>query len=299
MEKGIAYFIRRKCQVIALRLTSPEFMSKIYFKIVLKKKLNLENPETFNEKLQWLKLYEWPNNPIAIQNGDKYEVRKYLEEKGMGEYLNDLIGVWDDVEDINWDELPQQFAMKCTHGCGYNIICDSKQDLDIKKTKKLLKRWMKEDFGKFNVELHYSKMKPRIICEKYLGGNMVDYKFFCFGGKASFMYIAQGFGKGEDEKITFFDENGKKADFRRTDYPAFEEAQLPKQYEKMKELSEKLSQDVPFVRVDWFEAEGKIYFGELTYTPCGGLMKLSPESYDKEIGKKLDISNLIDKKKDN
>ncbi|MBQ4528075.1 MAG: glycosyl transferase [Clostridia bacterium] len=289
MGKGLVYKIRRKCQVAALKLTSPEFMSKIYFKAVLGKKLNLKNPQTFNEKLQWLKLYEWPNNPIAVQCGDKFTVREYVEQKGMGEYLNDLIGVWENVDDIDWDSLPNQFAMKCTHGCAYNIICDDKSKLDIEKTKKTLKQWMKEDFGKFNVELHYSKMKPRIICEKFLGGNMVDYKFFCFKGKSEFMYIAQGFGKGDNEQITFFDKAGKKAPFGRSDYPVYEDATLPESYEKMKALSEELAKDLPFVRVDWFEVDGKIYFGELTFTPCGGLMKITPDEYDGIWGKLIDL----------
>ena len=280
MGKGFIYNLRRKCQVIAFNLTSPEFMSKIYFRIVLGRKLNLKNPKTFNEKIQWLKLYEWPNNPIAIQCGDKYEVRGYIENMGMGDYLNDLIGVWENVDDINWDELPNQFAIKCTHGCAYNIICPDKSKLNIDEAKKKLRRWMKEDFGKFNAEIHYSKMKPRIICEKFLGGNIVDYKFFCFGGESKFMYIAQGFGTGENEVITFFDENGEKAPFGRSDYPVFNEAKLPERYEEMKVLSEKLAADLPFVRVDWFEVDGKIYFGELTFTPCGGMMKITPYEYE-------------------
>ena len=289
MGKGIVYKIRRKCQVAALKLTSPEFMSKVYFKVVLGKKLNLKNPKTFNEKLQWLKLYEWPKNDKAIRCGDKYTVRGYIEEMGMGEYLNDLIGVWENADDINWDELPEQFALKCTHGCAYNIICDSKKELDIEDAKRKLRAWMKEDFGKFNVEPHYSKMKPRIICEKYLGGNIVDYKFFCFGGKSKFMYIAQGFGHGENECITFFDENGKKASYARSDYPIYEDAKLPKRYEEMKRLSEELAKDVPFVRVDWFEVGGKIYFGELTFTPCGGLMKITPDEYDEIWGSWINL----------
>lgn len=169
-DRGVFYKIRRWGQVKAYRFATPEFMSRLYFRIVLGYKLNLRNPRTFNEKMQWLKLYKWPDDPIAVQCADKYAVRKYIEEHRCGQYLVDLIGVWEDVDDIDWDKLPEQFAMKCTHGCGYNIICDSKKELDMKKTIRCLKKWMKEDFGRYNVEPHYSKIKPRIICEKFLGG---------------------------------------------------------------------------------------------------------------------------------
>ena len=237
-DRGFLYKIRRWGQVKAYQLTSPEFMSRLYFRVLLGYKLNLKDPKTFNEKTQWLKLYEWPKNPVAIQCGDKYTVRKYIEGHGCGQYLVDLIGVWERVEDIEWDKLPEQFAMKCTHGCGYNIICDSKKELDIAGCEKKLRKWMKEDFGKFNAEPHYSKMKPRIICEKYLGGDIVDYKFYVFNGKVQFMYIAQGFGKGINERITFFDADGRVAPFQRTDYAIHRQARLPEGFAQMKRESE-------------------------------------------------------------
>ena len=296
-KNGIIRRIRRQLQVYAYDLTTPEMVSKFYFRYLLKYPLNLKNPQTFNEKLQWLKLYEWPENPIAIQCGDKYTVRAYLEEKGLDSYLNDLIGHWEKVEDIDWDSLPNQFAMKVSNACGENIICEDKSRLDIEEAKKKLNMWIKRDFGKFNAEPHYSKMKPHIICEKFLGGDMVDYKFFCFGGKMKFMYIAQGFGHHINERITFFDENGNKAPYRRTDYPIYQEAVAPDFFEEMSILSEKLSEGLPFLRVDWFEHDGKIYFGEMTFTPCGGLMKIDPIEYDKIWGSWIDISGLIQKRK--
>ena len=230
MSKGTFYNLRRKLQVLAYNLTSPEFVSKIYFRLLLKYPLNLKNPQTFNEKIQWLKLYEWPHNPLAIECADKYRVRHYLERKGMGQYLNELLGVWENANDIDFDTLPQQFVLKCNHGCGYNIICKDKSKLDISATRKQLNTWLKEDFGKFNAEPHYSKMKPRIICEEFLDGGetLIDYKFYCFHGKVEFMYIAYGFdGNGLQEQIAFFDANGNKAPYRRTDYPIYQQAQKP------------------------------------------------------------------------
>lgn len=289
MGKSIFYNIRRKCQLIAADILSKETMSKLYFKIVLGEKLNLDNPQTFNEKVQWLKLYEWPNNALAVKCADKYAVREYVKQCGYEELLNDLYGVWDNADDIDWAKLPDQFVLKCNHGCGYNIICPDKSKLDEKATKKQLNKWLKEDFGKFNIEPHYSKIKPKVICEKFLGGNMIDYKFYFFDGEYQFMYIAQGFGEGINESVSFFDKDGKKAAFRRTDYPEFSNAELPQQYENMLKISQKFADDFPFVRVDLFENNGKIYFSELTFTPCGGMMKISPKEYDLAIGKKLNI----------
>lgn len=288
-NRGFLYTVRRKLQVLAYDLTSPAFMSKVYFRIVLKSSLNLKTPKTFNEKLQWLKLNNWPNNPLVIKCGDKYAVREYVKKKGLDKYLNTLINVWENVDEINWDMLPQEFAIKCTHGCGYNIICENKDALDIVVAKKQLSKWMNEDFGKFNAEPHYSKMSPRIICEKYLGGDIIDYKFFCFNGEAKFMYIAKGFGNGNSERMAFFDENGEKAEYQRPGYAIYTDAKIPKGYAEMKVISEILAADFPFVRVDWYEAEGVIYFGELTFTPGGGLMEVSPRKYDKIWGNMLNI----------
>lgn len=289
-NKKIIYKIRRKIQVFTYNITSPEFVSKLYFRILLKYKLNLKKPKTFNEKLQWLKLYEWPNNELAIKCSDKYRVREYIKEKNMEKYLNDLYGVWDNADDIDFSQLPQQFVLKCNHGCGYNIICDDVNKIDIKVTKKLLNNWLKEKFGKFNAEPHYDKIEPKIICEKFLGGNITDYKFFCFNGKVEFMYIASGFGNGIEEQISFFDKNGNKAPYKRLDYPVKNDAELPNDFNEMKKLSEELSEDFPFVRVDWFEENGRIYFGELTFTPCGGLMKIEPLEYDLKWGELININ---------
>lgn len=288
-KHGSSYSLRRKIQAILYTVTSPVFMSKVYFKKVMGYELDLDNPRTFNEKLQWLKLYEWPNNRLAIKCADKYRVREYVEEKGLGDTLNSLIGVWDNANDIDFDKLPNQFALKCNHGCGYNIIVDDKSKINIDKTREQLKKWLKEDFGKFNAEPHYSKIKPKIICEKYLGGNMTDYKFFCLNGKVEFMYIASGFGEGIDEKMTYLDKEGKPVPFRRTSYKAKEDVVLPKNFNEMKKMSEKLAKDFKFVRVDWYEVRGKIYFGELTFTPSGCMMKIEPKSYDRSLGDKLVI----------
>lgn len=263
----------------------------------MKYKLNLNNPKTFNEKIQWLKLYEWPINDLAILCSDKYAVREYLEKNNLSEYENELIGVYDNPNQIDWGNLPNKFVIKCTHGCAYNIICPDKSKFDSDKAKKLLKKWMKEDFGKFNAEVHYSRIKPRIICEKYLGENLEDYKFFCFNGKFKLLYIAiDSESETNREREAFYDENGNLLPLLNADYGLYEEAKLPDNFKELIKISEQLAKPFPFVRVDWYIKDGKVTFGELTFTPSGGMMRFNPPSYDAVYGDMIDISSLMEKK---
>ena len=297
MKRSIIYKIRRKLQILFFNCFSHERVSKTYFKIVMKYKLNLKDPKTFNEKIQWLKLYEWPINDLAIKCSDKYLVREYLEENGLQAYENKLLGVYDNAKDIDWSKLPDKFVLKCNHGCAYNIICTDKNKLDKKKAVKTLNKWLKEDFGKFNAEIHYSRIKPKIICEEYLGDNLEDYKFFCFNGKFKLLYIAvDSESEINKEREAFFDENGNLLDLLNSDYGFYKEAKLPNNFAELAKISEQLSKPFPFVRVDWYIKNGKVTFGELTFTPSGGMMKLSPIEYDTKLGDYLDIEYLKRKK---
>ena len=281
-------------QVLAQRVFSYEMMTKLYYYVIFKRKINLKNPKYFNEKLHWLKLNYFPYNKDVIRATDKYEVRNYLKEKGMGSYLNELYGVWDSWEEVKWKELPQSFALKCTHGARNNIIVDDKTKFNQVEVGKQMTKWLNEDFSLYNAEAHYSKIKPRIICEKYLQGNMVDYKFFCFHGEPKFFYIASGFGDGENEKMSFFNLNGTRAPFTRPYYKELsdDEIVIPENLDEMIEISKKLSRDFPFVRVDLFSLKGKIYFSELTFTPSGGLMKMEPIETHEVWGNYLNLNNL-------
>ena len=289
-KESIFHRIRRKFQAILFRITSARFVSKLYYRLFMKKKLNLKNPVGFNEKIQWLKLYEYPFDDLVVKCTDKYDVREYIESKGLGSILNNLYFVCDKESDVDWNSLPNQFALKCTHGCGYNIICDDKEKIDLKKARKRVKRWMKEKFGEFFAEIHYNRLKPKIICEKFLGGDIVDYKFYCFGGVPKFLYMSKGLGNYEDAKIAFYNIDKSSADFGRTDFAKFDDASFPDQYEHMLEIARILAKDFLFVRVDLYEFEGKVYFGELTFTPAGGLMKFEPEEYEQYFGSLLDIT---------
>lgn len=294
-ENNILYQLRRKLQILGLRFTSYEFMSKIYYYMFFKRRLNLEEPKFFNEKIRWLALNYYPYNETVVRCTDKYEVRKYIEKKGLGHLLNDLIGVWDTWDEIDWKALPNQFALKCTHGARYNIICNNKADISEKDSEKKIKRWLKEDFSLFNAEKHYSKITPRVICEKYLGGNMVDYKFYCFHGEPKFFYVSTGFAHGDDKKVQmdYYNIDGTKAPFKRPDYSNFEnDSDLPDNLEEMIKISKILSEDFPFVRVDLFSLNGKIYFSELTFTPGSGLMVIEPTEYLKRWGNYINLESL-------
>ena len=287
MRNGFFKNLIRGLRAVAYDLLGAKAVSKIYYRIRVGGKLDLKNPKTLNQKIQWLKLYYYPHNELATKCTDKYLVREYIKEKGYGECLNELYGVYDDARDIEWDKLPDTFVIKCNHGCAYNIICTDKSKLDKKSAERSLNGWLKKDFGKYNAEPHYSKIKPKIVIEKYLG-TLTDYKFFCFNGKCRFYYVSKNMDTDHGE-MAFFDKNGL-APFQSEDYKRLENPVIPDRIDEMQSISESLSKDFPLVRVDWYLVEGKMYFGELTFTPSGGIMDIQPKEYDLKLGKDLDIS---------
>lgn len=292
MERdSFLYKARRKLQCLAYDCLPKKFLCKLYSWIVLKHSVNLSNPKTFNEKIQWLKLYEFPEDKLVIKCADKYRVREYVSSKGLAKLLVPLLGDWENAENIDWKRLPQKFALKCNHGCAYNVICSDKNKLSEKKTKEILNNWMKEDFGKFNVETHYSLIHPHIICEEYMGEKITDFKFFCFNGKPKYMYISKDLAHDREAQIGFFYLNGEKMPMHRDDYKDLLEAELPIFYEEMLLAAQILSEDFKFVRVDFILANGRFYFSELTFTPGGGMMSFNPCSYDLEWGNMIDIGN--------
>lgn len=294
MERdSFLYKARRSGQVLAHKILPDTLMSKIYFKIVLGRKLNLDNPETFNEKIQWCKLYYYPKSKKVVTCADKYAVRTYIKKKGYGESLTCLLGMWSRAEDIDWGKLPDRFVLKCNHGCAYNVIVPDKNELDRAATVQQLNKWLQEDFGAFNIELHYSQIKQRkIICEEFLGVNIMDYKFFCFNGEPKFIYVSNDLSHDRRAQIGFFNLDGSKMPLTRDDYKDISEIKLPSFFNEMKDMAQDLSKEFPFVRVDFFLANNRYYFAELTFTPGAGMMPFNPEKYDLEWGKMLDISEL-------
>lgn len=291
---SLIYKTRRKLQVLAHKIVSDEALSKFYYRIVMKEDLSFDDPKTFNEKIQWMKLYYFPYDPMVVKGADKYAVREYVEQKGLGHLLNDLLGVWEQVDQITWDSLPDKFVLKCNHGCAYNILCDDKASFNKTEAEMQLKQWLKEDFGAFNLELHYSRIKPRrIICEEYLGSMITDYKFFCFNGEPKFIYISEDLVHDRKARIGFYGIDRSKLPMVKASYADLNDAVFPEYFDSMVNDARTLASDFPFVRVDFFVMKERYYFSELTFTPGGGMNDFNPPEYDTIWGKELDISDVM------
>ncbi|HKM02140.1 MAG TPA: ATP-grasp fold amidoligase family protein [Sedimentibacter sp.] len=261
---------------------------KIVFRIKMGYKLDLNNPKTFNEKLQWLKLHD--RNPLYTTLVDKYEVRKYITETIGEEYLIPLLGVWEHFDDIDFDKLPNQFVLKCTHDSGGLIICTDKSKLNIKAAKKKINSCLKRNYYWAFREWPYKNVKPRIIAEKYMvdesGTELKDYKIMCFGGEPKCSFVCSERFKS-NLKVTIFDISWNRLPFTR-DYPASDnEIQKPLQYAKMLEFSKILSKEIRFLRVDFYEINNQVYMGELTFYPGSGLESFNPKEWDYKFGKKM------------
>jgi len=267
---------------------------KVRYQYYTGKKLNLENPVEFNEKIQWLKLYY--HVPLLTQLADKYAVREYVTKKIGKQYLNELLGVYDDVSAVNFDKLPSQFVLKGTHGSSTNLIVKDKSQLNVAKAKKELKRWMRHDqYRKVGYEWAYKNIKPQIICEAYLEGNkgegLIDYKFHCFNGIPKFVYFSVD--RDTYKSYYFYDMNLKKAAFSKKLKGSVEEKfDLPKNIEKMSKLAKILADVLPYVRVDFYSIKGEIIFGEMTFYPSDGRIDFYPDFYNKIIGDYLTLPEI-------
>ena len=222
---------------------------------------------------------------------DKYRIRDYLRIKGLEELLPQLYGVYQDAKEIDWGRLPEQFVIKCNHGSGYNIICSDKRELDTKAATRKLKKWKRENYWKKFGEIHYKLIKKVIIAEEFLGDDISTYKFYCFNGEPKFLYVSSNGEDGEKDKyVTYYYTNLKKAPFKLHSHEVKkDELRKPINYELMLQYASMLSKDFPFVRVDLYNIEGKVYISELTFFPTGGFMQLEPKGTDLEWGKWLKI----------
>ena len=260
---------------------------KIQYKNFIGKKLNLKFPETFNEKLQWLKLYD--RNPKYTQMVDKYEVRKYIVETIGEEYLIPLLGVYDSFDEIDFDSLPNQFVLKPNHTSGDIYICRDKSQIDLCDLKRQVNMWLKRKYYWVHREWPYKNIKPRIICEKYMvdesGMELKDYKFMCFNGEVKCSFVCLNRNSSTGLNVDFYDMDWKPMPFKRH-YPNSDTIiSKPKNFDKMVKFAEKLSKDIPFVRVDFYETNGQLYFGELTFYPGSGFEEFTPEKYDYLLGR--------------
>lgn len=249
-------------------------------------KLNLRNPRTFNEKLQWIKLYD--HNPHYTTLVDKYHVKQYVTERIGAEHVIPLLGAWDRVEDIEWDKLPNQFVVKCSHDCGGMVICKDKSKLDIPAAVEKLKHCFGQNYYYQGREWPYKNVPTKVFAEEYKEdeyGELRDYKFFCFDGEVKALFIASDRQKkGEEVKFDFFDADFNHLPFTQGHPNAPQQPSKPKGFEEMKELAAKLSKGIPEVRVDFYSVNGHIYFGEFTFFHFGGMVKFVPTEWDYTFG---------------
>lgn len=268
----------------ALRFIPDRAYIQIYYFSHFRHFANLKKPTTYNEKLNWLKLYD--RNPLYTKIVDKYEVKEYIAEKIGEEYVIPTLGVWDHFDDIDFDALPDQFVLKCTHDSEGLVICKDKSKLDLKAAKKKIEAALKLNFYYIGREWPYKNVKPRIIAEQYMedhvDGELRDYKFFCFDGEPKAMFVASDRAINAT-KFDYFDLEYNHLDIKQH-YPNAGKVRKPVTFEKMIEFSKVLSKGMPHVRVDFYEVDGKLYFGELTLYHFSGFMPFQPAKWDRIFG---------------
>lgn len=290
VKKTISFVARRGL----LDWLDDEHYLKLMYWVKFDKKLDLLNPRTFNEKLQWLKLYD--RSPEYTKMVDKYEVKKYVARVIGDEHIIPTIGVWNSFDKIDFSQLPDQFVLKCTHDSGGLVICKDKRTLDIETAKKKINSSLKINYYLHGREWPYKDVKPRIIAEKYMEDSpdskeLIDYKLMCFNGKVKCSFTCTSRYAKEGLKVTFYDTDWKKMPFERH-YPAEDVAQeKPKSYDEMVALAEKLADKIPFVRIDFYEIKGKPYFGEVTFFPGNGMEEFTPEEWDETLGSWIELPN--------
>lgn len=276
-----------------LKAISLESYVKLQYRFITGHKLNLQQPTRYTEKLQHLRLYEYPNNPLVCKCAGRVGAREYIKEKGYENLLIKSYGVFNSFDEIDFNKLPKSFVIKTTHSSQMNQIVWNKDELNIKKLKKKISKFLKINYGKKTGEMHYSNIVPQILVEELLienGTTPIEYKIHCFNGKAKYMYIVTG--RGNDIHYDNF-----YIEWTRFDGAQFNgwtssntEIKKPNNWNEMVSIAETLAKDFPFVRVDLYNVDGKIYFSELTYTPAKGTLKFDDDKVDFEIGKWLDIS---------
>ena len=283
-----------------ISIISPKVSVKILYRLCFKRNLNLKNPQTLNEKIQWLKLNLYNNDPLVKICADKYTVREYIKSKGCGSILNDIYGVYNNVNEIPWDKLPDKFVLKWNFCNGFNIICQDKKLLNITKVSKQLRVW-----GKSNKHLLYSefqyriKKERKIICEQFIEpteghSSLEDYKIYCFNGVAEYVMVCYGRESG-DPKFYYFDRNWTLMKFSVDALNISDDFCFPKPkgLDEMFYYANKISKPFPFVRADFYLQNGNVIFGELTFTPSGGFDTKRIYETDLHLGQKLILPNII------
>jgi hypothetical protein len=279
-----------------VKTLSPVAYVKYQYRYITHHKLNLKNPVRYTEKLQYLRLYVDPKDPQVIQCAGRVGAREYVKALGLESYLIPSLGVYDHFSEIDFAKLPTSFVMKCSHASGFNLIVKDKNTLDIPAAKKQFDRWLATDYGKKTMEPHYSSIKPQILIETYLGTPEhlpIEYKIHVYNGTARNLYVVTG--RSEDIRYTQYYIDWTPFDgsqfngWLKADQPI----QKPDNFPEMVKLAERLASPFPFCRVDLYDIAGKIYFGEMTFTPAKGTLIFDDDKADFEQGSWLDISKYL------
>ena len=273
-------------------LSDEEYL-RLKFRIVFGRELDLDNPKAFNEKLQWIKLYD--RKPIYTTMVDKYEVKKYVSTQIGEKYVIPTLGIWEKFDDIDFSILPKRFVLKCTHDSGGLVICRDKSKLNLRNVKDKIEKCLKHNYYLQGREWPYKNVKPRIIAEEYMEdsqtGELRDYKFYTFNGVAKYVMINTDRAEGRT-KADYFDIDFNWLNFR-WGYPNAEiPIEKPSAFEEMIKLSEFLAKGTIELRVDFYVCNGRIYFGELTFFDGGGFTKFDPESWDYTFGSELELPSI-------
>lgn len=288
MYKKIFNFMKNRS---LLNWIDDEKFLKINYKLKTGRNLNLEKPILFNEKMQWLKLYN--RKPIYTKMVDKYEAKKYVAEKIGDEYIIKNLGVWDSFKDINWNNLPSKFVLKCTHDSGGVFICENKNLVNKKEIKKRINKALKSNFYNLGREWPYKNVVPKIIAEPFLEENdddLKDYKIHCFNGKAKILLICSN--RKKDVEYTYYDCDFNLLDLTEGGHKFNPNLKRPKNLKKMIEIAELFSENIPFLRVDFYEINGKLYFGEFTFFTSSGFEFFEPEQWNETMGNWIDIKDI-------
>ena len=288
----------------ALRVILKPFPDKFFLQLYFKKNMgyfmDFNNPKTFNEKIQWLKIHD--RKRIYNTICDKYRVRRFVTEYFGDNYLIPLIGSYDNASEINFDELPEQFVIKCSHDSGSVIVCRDKAKLNASKVSQYMNSRLKENAYDYAREWQYKDIKGKIIIEEFLknkeedsNASITDYKFFVFNGEPKFFYASRGLENHSTARMSFFDLEGHLMPFGRSDYKPFENIEMPENIEEMIWFSKKAAEiiETPFIRVDFYEIDKKTLFSEFTLRPCSGVMPFDPKEWDKTVGDMLDITHVM------
>ena len=280
-----------------IHLLNDKAYLKLLYKNIFNKNLDLDNPKTFDEKLQWLKLYN--RKPEYTMTSDKYEVKKYISEKIGKEQVIPTIGIYNKFEEIDFSKLPNKFVIKCTHDSGGNVICRDKDNFDIESARNKINKSLKRNYYYIAREWPYKNIKPRILIEEYMEDKdnkfeLNDYKIYCFNGEPGFTLVCTGRFTKDATTETFFDKNWKVLPFTEGNHLRDTTTKEQKNFKKMLEFSRKLAKGIPHVRIDWYEVNNKLYFGEITFFTEGGFEKFQPDEWNYKFGDMIDLTLLKD-----